>query len=987
MSRPATSTSHRPSGSGSSMGMPGGESMGRVHTFSPTPSASSSHQPIYYTHEQFQEGYIQPYNSYGGEIQGQMITPYAGHQVAQGRIAIPMHGHPGNVMSINSHQSSRGAGKSLMRSTPPPQNGFEDLGPSPFLPEDEGTPYLPAHFEAYGQMSASPSMNQMHLPPNHLVSPTEQMNMARMAPQLHRNNTMPILGHPHQQQYQPLPIGRQKQNGQQGRPAMVQRQSMPGPIQRPTSLSRHASLHGPSRSASPHIGGDIFDPVPLGANGSPLIRQQIHPLPPQENIDMSWDLSAFDPSFNPTGQGISPARALGPAPNHPHRFSPHREAHMITPQHNKLGYPNHVHSSATSVASTATASSSISSMSDISVRSAHHQQILHRDAESDDEEHDSPTRGGPSTSRAMMKMRLEEKKSGSIPRQVKQIPKSTATGGRTSAKFAKVAEDPGVEGVPPGPRPMERPGPSFACIIGQAILRCKAGGLSLEHIYRYVETAYPFFRNGDGAWRNSVRHNLSIHKMFETIPRTEAFPPGKGGIWIIHEDEKCHWPAEDKFIKNFPPSHPHHAVCRQTLHEKAKENEAMEKAAREGRVYVPKKGKKGRKLSSKDDEDEDGSTEMLRTSSVLTDIPLQRSESQQDMGNSSTPIPEITEDESTTPKAQPRLLEPPPLNGQDSNGLVESEDDEGEFLPIESDLPEPLPVDVTPSDPVKKRDEQMAQNGMMMPPRFERKEKRRPLAVEDDNVFTSTKRVRVAEPLQPIHPLPQETASIKELDDSFITPERERPISTSKIMSSAFKTPALIQTSSSPGSSPMPATITRSTHHPSALQQAWTHDDMTENHGSRESSPARPMLESAFDFKPKAQQRRPLAQEDEYTPLAKQSMIHHSHVERAPPKTPVSRSSAATDKTPRMQHLRTPSLSKTPMFFGGSPALPPPSASALLSTPMWEVGGVLDRLKDHLTGSPTGGSIRSPMPSTDPTRYAMLLDSGGSPRKRRDVSL
>ncbi|WRT63844.1 uncharacterized protein IL334_000769 [Kwoniella shivajii] len=980
MSRPTSSTSHRPSGSGSSM--MGGESMGRVHTFSPTPSASSSHHPVYYHHDHIgPDGYLQSYNPYGGEIHGQMIMPYAGHQAAQGRIAIPMHGHSGNVMAIN--QAGRGSGKTPMRSTPPP-TGFEDLGPSPFLPEEDGTPYLPAHFDAYGQMSVSPSMNHMQLPPNHLVSPTDQMNMARMAPQLHRHNTMPLmvqsqLQHQHQhqhQQYQQIPMGRQRQNAQQGRPNIVQRQSMPGPIQRPTAISRHASVHGPSRSQSPHIGGDIFDPVPQEPHSSHLNRQHMHQVPhPVENIDMSWDLSAFDPAFNSTGQGISPARALGPAPSRPQRFSPHRDIHMITPQMNKLGYSNHVHSSATSVASSATASSSISSMSDVSVRSAHQHSIQQADDESSDDEHYSPTRG-PSNSRAMMKMHLEEKKPH-VARPIRQPPKSTATGGRTSAKFAKVAEDPGVEGVPPGPRPTERPGPSFACIIGQAILRCKAGGLSLEHIYRYVETAYPYFKNGDGAWRNSVRHNLSIHKMFETIPRTEMFPPGKGGIWIIHEDEKCHWPAEDKFIKNFPPSHPHHADCRQTLHEKAKENEAIEKAAREGRVYVPKKGKKGRKLAStdKDDEDEEGAMEMVRTSSSVTDIPMLRTESQPDAG-SSTPQ---AEDDSTTPKLKPMTIAPPPLKGLDSSDSADLEDDEGEFLPIDF---EPAPVDVTPVDPARKRDDLMARHGMMMPPRFERKEKKRPVQSDDENVFTSTKRVRVAEPLAPIHNLPQDN-SIKELDDSFITPERERPISNSKIMSSAFKTPALIQTSSSPGSSPMPQTITRSTHHPSALQQTWTHDDMAENH-SRESSPARPMLESAFDFKPKAPplRARTLAQEDDYMP---KSTVGHSP--RAPPKTPVSRSSAVTDKTPRLQHLRTPSLGKTPMFFGGSPALPPPSANALLSTPMWEVGGVLDRLKDHLTGSPTHSSKRSPMPSTDPTRYAMLLDSGGSPRKRRDVSL
>ncbi|WVR03612.1 hypothetical protein IAU60_000604 [Kwoniella sp. DSM 27419] len=980
MSRPGSSASHhRDSGSGPSM--MGGEEMGRVHTFSPTASASSSSHQLYYTPQGHlvSNGYAHPFSgpAYGEEMHGQMITPYAGHQVAHGRMAIPMHGQPGSVISINSTRE----GKTPTRSKHSPMD-MEDFGPSPFLPEEGLTPYLPAHFDSYGQIVQSPSMGNLQLPPNHLVSPTEHMHMGRMGPQLHRSNTMPLLGGPQQQpQYQPLQSGRSRGSGHPSRPGLVQRQTMAGPVQRPAPLARHASLSGPTRSASPHIAGDMFDPVPPGASGSPLLRQQMQAppiMPAPEEVDMSWDIASYDPAFGLPGQGISPARALGPAPMHPLRYSPYRGAntHLITPQGNRLGCQGHVHSSATSV--TSTASTSISSLSDISVHTTRNPTRQNENVDSDDDEHDSPTRG-PSTTRTLRKMEMEEKKPALVLRPSRPS-KAVGQGGRTSAKFAKVAEDPGVEGVPPGPRPMERPAPSFACIIGQAILRCKAGGLSLEHIYRYVETAYPYFKSGDGAWRNSVRHNLSIHKMFETIPRTEAFPPGKGGIWIIHDEEKCHWPSEDKFIKNFPPSHPHHAVCRQTMHERAKEKEAMEKAAREGRVYVPKKGKKGRKLATKDEDDDEEAIDMARTDSALTELPLQASESEQDL-HSSTPVPE---EGSTTPTMKPRQMLPPPLKPQDSADTVSTtlpdDDDDGEFLPmlpISSDL---LPVDVTPIDPAKKREEQTGRPSAMVPPRFERKERRRPLIVDDDNVFMSAKKVRVAEPLAPIHPIPQE--SVKELDDSFITPERERPSSNNKMMSSsAFKTPALIQTSSSPGSSPMPSTITRSTHHPSALQQAWTHDDMTRS-PARDSSPAAPMLDAAFDFKPKAPppRTRNVAQEDDFTPTAT------SHSPRAPPKTPVSRSSAATDKTPRLQHLRTPSLSKTPMFFGGSPALPPPSANALLSTPMWEVGGVLDRLKDHLTGSPTH-SMRSPMPSTDPTRYAMLLDSGGSPRKRRDVSL
>lgn len=710
--------------------------------------------------------------------------------------------------------------------------------------------------------------------------------------------------------------------------------------------------------------------------------------------------------FFQTNHGISPARALGPAPTQPHQFSPpHRDNLMITPHASKTGYMQDVHSSG-ATSSTATSSSSLTSASE-GGSSVERRPMLNS---SDDENDDSPTKGpaggrnkaDPETTPIAVPRPLAMPMAA---RPTRPITRPTVIGGRTSAKFAKVAEDPGVEGVPPGPRSMERPAPSFACIIGQAILRCKAGGLSLEHIYRYVETAYPFFKSGDGAWRNSVRHNLSIHKMFETIPRTEKFPPGKGGIWIIHEEEKCHWPSEDKFTKNFPPSHPHHAVCRQTLHERQKEKEAMEKAAREGKVYVPKKGKKGRKLACKDD-DEDGE-DMVRSCSAISDMQPPRT---------LPPAPDFIQP-IVTPQMQTKLLHhsmPPPILELDL-------EDDGDFLPLKPER-ETTPIhDLV--DPSFYQDEPLVRPGIMVPPRFERikeREKRRPIE-DEENVFTSSvKRVRVAEPL-PLHPIGPDPQSY--LDDSFITPERERPglntnSSTAKLHSSAFKTPALVNTSSSPGSSPMPPTVPRTAHHPSALQQAWTQDDMADT-ASNMSSP-RPMLDAAFDLKPKAPRAR-FQDEDFIAP----SMIasNNNNNNGAPPKTPVSRSSAAqthqaqSDKsqpqpaptpnkqksqsdgqnvqTPRLA-LRTPMYAKTPMMFPGSPARAPPTVSALLSTPAWEMSGCLDRLRDQdVLASPTNklalahahahghGGIRTPMPPTSPTRYAMLLDSGGgSPRKR-----
>jgi len=665
---------------------------------------------------------------------------------------------------------------------------------------------------------------------------------------------------------------------------------------------------------------------------------------------------------------------------------------MQTPQNQQRNGYSSAQSSATSSTATTQTSTSGSNFSSGTVRGGQ---------QTSDDENDSPTKG--LAPQRVKRMPIESVKVAPIG-QVTKVnliarprPAPTSMGaGRTSAKFAKVADDPGVEGIPPGPRPMDRPGPSFACIIGQAILKCKAGGLSLEHIYRYVETAYPFFKTGDGAWRNSVRHNLSIHKMFETIPRTEMFPAGKGGIWIIHEEEKCHWPEDNKFIKNFPASHPHHASCRQTLHERQKEQEAIDRAAREGRAYIPKKGKKGRKLNSNDDDDE--GMEMVRSSSSLGERP---SSSIQLAPRAIQPIT----NQPLRMHAPPQRMQNHPLNTQIQNipqqhpsnitpihhhlSLHSSDfEDDGDFLPLDSEY-DHIQLTSTLNYEDRQQSQPVLQSSMS---RYDKSKppKRRPTADEDiENVFTAPKRVRVAEPLSQILPHPQERL-LPGLDDSYVTPERAG-INQQKTMSSAFKTPALIQTSSSPGSSPMPPSIQRGPHHPSTLQQAWTHDDLDPDLDidiNPSSPPASRQLESAFDLKP-------LGPMLHSRPNTKHLIEEDTHIlpnlHNAPPKTPVTRSSAATEKTPRL--FKTPgplSMSlglgtKTPAGYASSPGMGPPSASQFLSTPLWEIHNCLSRLeRGGNFGSPTRSpSGRNSVPSTSPTRYAMLLPSvDGSPARK-----
>ena len=161
-----------------------------------------------------------------------MTTPGA-HQSAQGRMALPHRGFVPNIIHVNPHV------------TPSPL--LEDFGPSPFLPEDENSPFT--------QPLALPPVNE-HSPmmlPSHFVRTTDHLESVRQ--DLYRNQSIAI--------HQPPP-----QHRRLGRPPMPQRHTMQV-LPRPAPLHRQASLQAPARSASPHMSeGDVFDPMP----GSPVKR-------------------------------------------------------------------------------------------------------------------------------------------------------------------------------------------------------------------------------------------------------------------------------------------------------------------------------------------------------------------------------------------------------------------------------------------------------------------------------------------------------------------------------------------------------------------------------------------------------------------------------------------------------------------------------------------------------------------------------------------
>ena len=76
----------------------------------------------------------------------------------------------------------------------------------------------------------------------------------------------------------------------------------------------------------------------------------------------------------------------------------------------------------------------------------------------------------------------------------------------------------------------------------QAISSAEEHQLTLAGIYQYITKFYPYYKNCDKGWQNSIRHNLSLNRYFIKVPRGQE-EPGKGSFWRI--DQSC----ESKLIE------------------------------------------------------------------------------------------------------------------------------------------------------------------------------------------------------------------------------------------------------------------------------------------------------------------------------------------------------------------------------------------------------------------------------------------------------
>lgn len=79
--------------------------------------------------------------------------------------------------------------------------------------------------------------------------------------------------------------------------------------------------------------------------------------------------------------------------------------------------------------------------------------------------------------------------------------------------------------------PNEKPQHSYIAMISMAVLSKPDKKILLNDIYQYIMDNFPYYNNKEKAWRNSIRHNLSLNECFIKSGRSDN---GKGNYWSIH---------------------------------------------------------------------------------------------------------------------------------------------------------------------------------------------------------------------------------------------------------------------------------------------------------------------------------------------------------------------------------------------------------------------------------------------------------------------
>ncbi|XP_024412783.2 forkhead box protein M1 isoform X1 [Desmodus rotundus] len=127
-----------------------------------------------------------------------------------------------------------------------------------------------------------------------------------------------------------------------------------------------------------------------------------------------------------------------------------------------------------------------------------------------------------------------------------------------------------VEEPPGAPTPWqdsvsERPPYSYMAMIQFAINSTERKRMTLKDIYTWIEDHFPYFKHmAKPGWKNSIRHNLSLHDMF--VRETSA--NGKVSFWTIHPSANRYLTLDQVFKPLDPgsPQSPEHLESQQKRH-------------------------------------------------------------------------------------------------------------------------------------------------------------------------------------------------------------------------------------------------------------------------------------------------------------------------------------------------------------------------------------------------------------------------------------